>query len=517
MNRLQHMEPEPAPLPRGGPVWALMVLVAAGTVAFGIYCFARQTQSGFILTGLRMPGYGGAAWGLYVAFDVFFVGVSFAGITVAALARLFAIEVLKPVARLAELITISALVAGGCVIVSDLGRPLDGLLKLPRYANPHSPFYGTFTLVVAGYLFSSLVYFFLAGRADAARLAASGPPRLRPLYRIWASGWRGTPAEHARHEKTSFWLSLSILPLLVTAHSTLGFIFGIQSGRPGWYSALQAPAFVILAGVSGTGIVILAAVGLRRLFRLRDQLPDASIRWLGNFMWVLTLVYLYFMVVDELTATYAAPLNDRRVAHEVVTGAFAPFFWTAVASFFLAFAIPFLLYVRGRTSVGAVTVAAIFANVGAVLKRVLLVVPSQTHGSPLAIEHGHRYTPTWVEIGIVLGLCALVALVLLVFFRLFPLVPSHGHSSGHAPDRAPSGPMPSEGWSARGVVTGLVAAVAVGLIIAGLTDSFRVWSHGENDPRIPYSPVMFATGVMLLFASAIVYEVYGAFRPRRNG
>jgi molybdopterin-containing oxidoreductase family membrane subunit len=474
------------------------VALAVALVAFGVFCFARQTDRGFIVTALRVPGQGGAAWGLYVAFDVFFVGVSFAGITVASIARLFGIATLRPVTRLAELLTISALCAGACVIVSDLGRPLEGLLNLPRHANPRSPFYGTFTLVVAGYLFSSLVYFFLAGRADAAELAETGPPRLRPFYRLWASGYRGTPAERERHERVSFWLSLAILPLLVTAHSTLGFIFGVQSGRPGWYSELQAPAFVILAGVSGTGILILAALGLRRLFHL--ELPDDTIRWLGNFLWILTGVYLYFMIVEELTATYAAPGTDRRLAHAVVGGAFAPLFWTAVAGFLLAFVLPFLLYVRGRTSMRVVAVAAAAANVGAVLKRFLLVVPSQTHGSLLPIGKARSYTPTWIEAGIVLGLCALVALVLLVFGSLFPLVPTHGRHAGESP--------PERGHG-RVVITALVALVAVAMIGVGLADSFRLFSRGEHDPMLPFSPVLFAGGVMLLFTSAVVYEVYG--------
>jgi Ni/Fe-hydrogenase subunit HybB-like protein len=486
-------------LPRVGRSWMFLVAAAAGLVAVGAWCFVQQTERGFIVTGLRAPGYGGAAWGLYVAFDVFFVGVSFAGITVASITRLFGIATLRPVTRLAELLTIASLLAGACVIVSDLGRPLHGLLELPRYANPRSPFYGTFTLVVAGYLFSSLVYFFLAGRADAARLAETGPVVLRPFYRAWASGFRGTAPQQHRHEQVSFWLSLAILPLLVTAHSTLGFIFGVQSGRPGWYSALQAPAFVMLAGVSGTGVLILAAVGLRRLFRLRD-LPDEALRWLGNFLWILTLVYLYFMVVEELTATYAAPVHDRHLAHELIGGPFAPFFWTTVVSFVVAFLIPFLLFVRRRTSPGWLVVAALAANVGAILKRYLLVVPSQTHGALLPIEEG-RYTPSAIEVGIVAGLCGLVALILLVFGRVFPLVPS----STHEARPAPSG---RERRGVRALLTVTVALAAVGLIVVGLADSFRLFSHGEHDPRLPYSPVMFATGVMLLFTSAIVYEVY---------
>jgi molybdopterin-containing oxidoreductase family membrane subunit len=492
--------PATQPLPRTSLAWFACVAATVGAVGFGLYCFAYQTSHGFISTGLRNPGQGGGAWGLYIAFDVFFVGVSFAGITVAALCRLFDIAALKPVTRLAELLTITALLAGACAIIADLGRPLDGLLKLPRFANPRSPFFGTFTLVVAGYLFSSIVYFFLSARADAAATARTAR-RGRWFYRLWASGWADQPADHGRHHRVSFWLALSILPLLVTAHSTLGFIFGIQSGRPGWYSALQAPAFVVMAGVSGTGMVILLTLGIRRLLGLHDRIPDASIRWLGNFMWVLALVYLYFMVVEELTATYAAPEADRHVAHEVVGGAFAPLFWITAGCLFLAFLLPFILYLRKQTSVVVVGLAAFLANVAAVLKRFLIVVPSQTHGTLAPVDPPDVYAPSWVELGIVGGMFGVAATAILVFVRIFPIVP--------APHDAHHEPAPEHDWR-RGAAAALTAALAIALIAVGLSDSFRMWSTGI-DPRIPFSPAIFAGGVILLFSSAIVYETF----PRR--
>lgn len=485
------------PLPRTSAAWLCAVAIAATLLVCGIVAFIHQTREGFITTSLRNAGYGGAPWGLYIGFDVFFVGVSFAGITVAALCRLFDIAALRPVSRLAELVTITALLGGACAIMSDLGRPLDGLLKLPQFANPQSPFFGTFTLVVAGYLFSSFVYFFLAGRPDAAELAKHARPPLRWFYAAWASGYRGTPPEQARHRKVSYWLALTILPLLVTAHSTLGFIFGIQSGRPGWYSALQAPAFVVMAGVSGIGMVIVVTAGVRRLCKLHDRIPDASLRWLGNLLWVLALVYLYFVVVEELTATYAAPEADRHVAHTVTTGAFAPLFWTVVGCLALTFLLPFVLYLRKTTSVTAVVIAGLTANVAAILKRFLIVVPSQTHGSLLPVEPPLPHAPSLVELAIVGGMFGFVALLILTFVRIFPVVPTpHPHPKERPPrDRL------------RTTLTVATAAAAVFLIGLGLGDSFRLFSGNEIDPRIPFSPVIFATGVMILFGSAIVYEL----------
>ena len=491
-------------LPPATAGWYALVALALGLIGLAVYAYSVQYREGYIVTNLRNPGRGGAAWGLYIAMDVYFVGVSFAGITVASIARLFKLDVLEPVTRLAELLTISALLAGACVVIADLGRPGHGLLELPALARPSSPFFGTFTLVVAGYLFSSLVAFYLTGRRDAATMVRVGPRWLRWFYRGWASGYRFTPNEHARHGRTTFWLAITILPLLVCAHSTLGFIFGIQAGRPGWYSALQAPGFLVLAGASGTGMLILAAVILRRMLRLRAQIPDAAIHWLGGFLWILSLVYLYFTVVEELTATYAGPRMDRHVAHAIVTGSYSTSFWVYVGTMFLGFFIPFLQYLRAKPSVTGIAIAAALVNVGALVKRLLIVVPSQTHGSYLALDEG-TYTPSWIEWSIMAGAASLVLLIILVFARVFPL--THGHQD----ELTREAPLPRD--PLRKLAAIVWAAGAVALVVIGLTDSFRLWSGGDLDPRLPYAPLIFAVGVMMLFSTAIVYEVL----PDRRG
>jgi molybdopterin-containing oxidoreductase family membrane subunit len=502
---LPRRESPPPVLPAASLGWYALVTLALCLIALGAYAYSVQYRGGYIVTNLRDPGRGGAAWGLYIAMDVYFVGVSFAGITVASIARLFQLRVLEPVTRLAELLTIAALMAGAIVVVADLGRPGHGLLELPSLARPSSPFFGTFTLVVAGYLFSSMVAFFLTGRRDAAIMIDRGPRKLRWFYRAWASGYHFTNVEHARHGRATFWLAITILPLLVVAHSTLGFIFGIQAGRPGWYSALQAPGFLVLAGASGTGMLILAAVILRRMLRLKSKIPDSAIHWLGGFMWVLALVYLYFTVAEELTATYAGPHMDRHVAHEIVTGAYSVSFWVAVSCLFFGFFIPFLQYLRARPSVTGIAIAAALVNVGALVKRLLIVVPSQTHGSFFALEKG-VYSPSWIEWSIMAAAASVVLLILLVFARIFPI--THGHDEELTRDAK----LPRD--LVRKLVALVWASIAIVLVVVGLTDSFRLWSGHELDPRLPFAPVIFAAGVMMLFTTAIVYEVLPARRTR---
>ena len=269
--------------------WMIAVIILLAFIVLGAIAYGQQFSIGEVVTGLRDIGtMGGAPWGLYVVFVVYFVGVSFAGITVAAMIRLLGLKRLKPIARMAEVLTVVSLILGGLSIIADVGRPLRAVVNLFRYARPGSPFFGTFTLVISGYLIGSLVYLYLDGRKDAAALAKI-PGRLQGFYRIWAAGYKDTPAERERRSRSSFWLAIAILPLLVTAHSTLGFVFGLQVGRPGWFSGLQAPGFVALAGVSGVGLLIVMAAVARSVLGVKDQLPKEIFGWLGNFLLVLTL------------------------------------------------------------------------------------------------------------------------------------------------------------------------------------------------------------------------------------
>jgi len=458
--------------------WWALVAVLAAVVAWGLYAYSRQLVEGLVVTGLRDIGsMAGAAWGLYIAFDSYFVGVSFAGISTAALIRLLRLEHLRPVSRMAELLTIISLIVAACSVLLDLGQPLRGIVNLFRYARPQSPFFGTFTLVVAGYLFASLVYFYLDGRRDAALLARIPGP-LQGFYRLWAAGYRDTPEERARHHRASLWLAIAILPLLVTAHSTLGFVFGIQAGRPGWFSALQAPGFVVMAGVSGIGLLLVIAALFRAVLGEAGRLHEGVFRSLSGMLLVLILTYLYFMVAELLTMIYAAPEVEARVTWALLQGEYAWLYWSAAGFLVLGAAAlaaawlrdlfglqlpafrPWAAWAAGvalgvvfvaalvqgsvgrlawllavlvvllvlallplchRSWVASGVVSGVLVNLAAVGKRLLIVVPSQTHGTLLPYPTG-SYAPTWVEYSVLLGLFALGTLLYALFAKVFPIV-----------------------------------------------------------------------------------------------
>jgi molybdopterin-containing oxidoreductase family membrane subunit len=352
--------------------------------------------------------------------DVYLVGVSFAGITVAALTRLFNLQLLKPITRMAELLTIISLLLAGIIILVDLGQPGRGIINLFQYARPMSAFFGTFALVIAGYLFASLVYFYLDGRRDAA-IHARRLGRWQWFHRLWAAGYRDTESEKERHRHVSWWLALAILPILVIAHSTLGLVFGVQAGRPGWYSALQAPGFVILAGVSGMGLIIVIAGIMRTVRKFRERLPLKTFALLGNMTWVLAIAYIYFIIVEILVATYASGVAETAVTTQLLSGSYAPIFWGATGLIVLSFGLLFGQFARHRYSIGLIVTSGILLNLAALGKRFLIVAPSLTDGNLLPYGAG-IYTPSWVEYSIILGTLALGALTYALFIKVFPIM-----------------------------------------------------------------------------------------------
>ena len=54
-------------------------------VIFAAFAYYQQLKHGEVVTALRTIGMGGAAWGLYIVFDGYFVGLSSTGIAIAAI------------------------------------------------------------------------------------------------------------------------------------------------------------------------------------------------------------------------------------------------------------------------------------------------------------------------------------------------------------------------------------------------------------------------------------------------
>jgi Ni/Fe-hydrogenase subunit HybB-like protein len=401
--------------------WIAAAVLLLVLFAVGVFAYSRQFIHGEEVTGLFDVGTrGGAPWGLYVVFVIYFVGASTGVMGIAIIAELLKIGHMRSITRIAEGVAIISLILGALCVLADLGQPLRGIINFFRYAHPMSPFFGTFTMVVSGTLFASLVYLYLALRPDAAILATR-KSRLATFYRWWASGYKDTPAARIRRERSSIWMALGILPLRILAYSTLGFVFGLQVGRPGWTSALQAPGFMILAVLSGAALLILVAAAARHIPGAREHLTIPTFAWLTNLMTILLGIYLYFLMAELLTAGYNPTEAAWRVTSSLLIGTYAVLSWFSIGMLLVATAMGALQMARRRYSLPLMVIMGVLVTVSAIVQRYLIVVPSLTTGALLPYQEG-SYSPTLVEYGVVLGLVALGTLMFLAFLKIVPIM-----------------------------------------------------------------------------------------------
>jgi molybdopterin-containing oxidoreductase family membrane subunit len=99
-------------------------------------------------------------------------------------------------------------------------------------------------------------------------------------------------------------------------------------------------------------------------------------------------------------------------------GRYAPLFWTFVLG---GLALPIaLLSLPPTRKIGGIVVASSLVVAAMWLKRFLIVVPAMA--TPMMPTSWGVYWPSRVEIAITLAAAAAVPLLLMLFFRLFPII-----------------------------------------------------------------------------------------------
>jgi molybdopterin-containing oxidoreductase family membrane subunit len=418
-------------------VW--LVLTAAGLLA-GLGAWIYQLTQGLVVTNMRNP----MMWGLYITFFMFFVGLSAGGLIVASAGRLFGGARLKPIVRLAVVEATVAVLMAALFLVPDVGRP-DRLWHLFRYPHFLSPMMWDITIVIV-YLIISLLYVWVYTRADHARRGS------------WLAFGTGTSeADSHRDERMKTVLAAVGLPAAVLLHSITAWIFGLQISRGFWYTAVMAPLFISSALVSGTGLMLLLSLVVRRVRRI--SFPDDLVGFMGKLLAIFLAVEAFLVFSDMLTAGYPGADFEAGPIARLLSGRYAPFFWFEVVA---GLVIPFVILVgpQRRLSARWAAAAAVLAVVGIFVHRLNIVLnglsyvtiaepPGVAVGTPQPLGQtsfalSQFYYPSWVEWLVALGLLCLGALLFTAAVVKLPLreKENHGAWQGEATARDRVTPRP---------------------------------------------------------------------------
>jgi molybdopterin-containing oxidoreductase family membrane subunit len=400
-------------------IQAIWMFFLAAIVALGFYALYVQIADGHIVTGMR----DNVVWGIYIVNFIFFMGVSYAGALISGTLHLFRAEWRKPINRIAEFITIIALLIGPCYILLCIGR-LDRLYYLVIFGRIQSPITWD-VIAISTDIFGCVIFLYLALLRDIAAIRDFKDMRLpkwkRRLYTWLALGYTGTEEQRQRLHKATDIMAAMVIAIAVIVYSVLAWIFSVTL-QPGWHSTIFGPYFVIAAVFSGTGVMIVVMWLFRKLYHLERYITRKHFVNVGVLMLILAALFGYFTFSDYLTKWYGSERNDELLINLL----FDEYYWLFILSNYVGVLLPMVVVgIKKLRTINNITISAVIVILALWVNRYLIVVP--TLESPyLPIQDSRSewlfYNSTWVEWTLTAAGVAFFALAFTIASKFIPII-----------------------------------------------------------------------------------------------
>jgi Ni/Fe-hydrogenase subunit HybB-like protein len=408
--------------------WALLALAVVGLLWFAL-AWAFQLRNGLIVTGLADWGSaGGVPWGIYIGSFIWWVGIAHGGIIISASVRLFGLTAFRPVARLAELLTLGALSVAALYIVVHMGRPdrvVTSILPALPTTFRTSPLAWD-VIVITAYFVLTATYIGLTVRSDLFALRDRLPRIFSPLYRMLLLGYR--PEEDEKIERMAWWLALAVIILapLFLHGGVIPWLFALLPGRPAWDGAAQGPLFLTLALTSALGSVIVLAYIMRRVYGWQDILDAAVFKGLARFLALFAMLFLWMQIQEVLTGLAMASGDVVRATRGEIDD---PLYWVAIVLMGTTLTYLALQMLFPRLFSIERTVVAAGLPVFATLIEKTIFVLNGLRFPTFSLYRGVPgvYFPSWVEFSSIVGAFSFMLLFFLVVSKLIPMIEVGDH------------------------------------------------------------------------------------------
>ncbi|MEX0966137.1 MAG: NrfD/PsrC family molybdoenzyme membrane anchor subunit [Bacteroidia bacterium] len=372
------------------------------------------------------------AWGLNKtvgwAFDitnfVFWVGIGHAGTLISAILLLFRQHWRTSINRSAEAMTIFAVMCAGLFPLIHMGRPWVGFWVLP-VPNDLGPLWVNFNspllwdvFAISTYLTVSLVFWYMGLIPDLATLrdrATKTVPRF--IYNLFCFGWTGSAKVWQRFELISLILAGLATPLVLSVHTIVSFDFA-TSVIPGWHTTIFPPYFVAGAIFSGFAMVHTLLIVVRKVLKLEAYITIGHLEAMAKVI-ILTGSMVGIAYATELfIAWYSGYEYEQFAFINRVMGPYWWAYWTMVSCNVITPQLFWSKYIR--TNPTAIFIISIFVNIGMWFERFVIIVIS-LHRDFLP-SSWVMYSPTIVEVAILIGSFGLFFTLFLLFAKFLPVI-----------------------------------------------------------------------------------------------
>ncbi len=391
---------------------SLLTLVLFGLVGYLI-------KEGIGVWGLNNP----VAWGFAIVNLVFWIGIGHAGTLISAVLFLFRQKWRTGINRFAETMTIFAVMCAGLFPAIHVGRIwlLHWIFPIPysqqAWPNFRSPLLWD-VFAIGTYMLVSILFWYMGMVPDLATLRdrATGKVR-RIIYGLLSLGWRGSNRHWHRYEKAYLLLAGLATPLVLSVHSVVSFDFA-TSQLPGWHTTIFPPYFVAGAVFGGFAMVSTIVIPVRKLFGLEDIITPKHLEAMTKIMLATGMMVGYAYSMEFFIAWYSGNSYETFAFVNRAVGPYAWAYWIMVSCNVLS---PQLFWSKKlRRNLWVMWVVAVLINIGMWFERFVIVVTSLSRDF-LPSAWGH-YSPTWVDVGTLVGSFGLFFTLFLLFLRGAPII-----------------------------------------------------------------------------------------------
>ena len=400
-----------------GVIWTTSLIIIS---IAGIIAYIDQVRKGQIVT--NMNDY--ALWGIYISNFVFFVATSFVGAVTVAILRLTKNTWRTPIVRIAEIISVAAIIMAGITIMIDMGRP-DRLLNLFIHARMQSPITWDVIIIPTSIAVCFLLLYFplLPDLAILKKYFSETKPKLSKWYGKLSMNWTGSEKQKSIQLKSIHIVALLTIPVGFMLQTVDAWLFSTLF-RVGWDSTNLGAYFISGAAVAGIGALVAVIYVVRRANHLEDYITEFHFDKLGKFLVLVCLIYLYFNINEYVIPEFTSKKEEVTHLNHLYSGQFAPLFWFVNIGG-LIIPIIVLLFKKGRKPLTMFFIA-LLVVVGSWWKRFLIVTPTLLHpflpvqGVPESWRH---YFPSFHEWTITIATLAMALLIITVLVRYLPVIP----------------------------------------------------------------------------------------------
>jgi Ni/Fe-hydrogenase subunit HybB-like protein len=221
----------------------------------------------------------------------------------------------------------------------------------------------------------------------------------------------------------------------IVAPTTLGLVFGSLVSRPFWQGSFT-PIYLLITAVLSGGSVLGITFSVVGWLRLPGHGPDAQgvVEGIRRLLIAVLALVIAYTALRTLTAIAFGSAAERSAVEALVRGPLGPQSWVVRVGIGLLAPLLLLTWPGGRRTL-AVFVASCLTLGGVFVDRLQFITAGQI--TPAGAASGlvnvpySAYSPSVIEIGIVIGACAVIPLVYTLAERFLDLSSPGGSGDVH--------------------------------------------------------------------------------------